>query len=901
MIDSPQLNLKLNNMTVDYPERNGSLHSLIEEQVLRTPGQVALVFENENVSYRELNERSNQLAHYLRKQGVGPNVFVGICAERSIEMVLALLAILKSGGAYVPLDPEYPTERLAMMIEDSQTPGILTQQKLLGHLSGRDTPTFCLDTDWKALASESTLNPNIALSPSDAAYAIYTSGSTGKPKGVVNVHQGIVNRLLWMQDAYRLTSKDRVLQKTPYSFDVSVWEFFWPLMTGARLVIARPGGHRDPRYLADVISREKITTLHFVPSMLRSFLEAVEIPKRSTVRQIFCSGEALPADLQHQFFSRVGADLYNLYGPTEAAVDVTHWTCRRDDKRSFVPIGRPIANIEIYILDEQLQPTPAGTEGELHIGGIGLARGYLNRPELTAEKFIRNPFSNDPNARLYKTGDLARFLPSGDVEYLGRLDYQVKIRGFRIELGEIEVVIGRYPSIRQVVVVAREDAPGDKRLVAYIVPAQIGQFETARLLEFLKSQLPDYMIPVVIVLEAMPLSANGKVDRKALPAASVENHLETHDFIAARNEIEKGLVNIWSDLLAIQKIGIKDNFFELGGHSLLAIRLVSRIEQSFGKELSLASLLEAQTIEQQADLILGRDGQGQPGRDETNSAQDHSTQLPFFFLGGDATFLPLSQGLRAAHGLHSLGMQASFVQGGKDPLSLPGIADHFVRAIRARQPQGPYMLAGWCAHGLLALEIAQQLREEGDEIALLMMIEVTHPIRRKEYPQWKTLVSTTQLKWHLLKFEYAYLGQVSRAQQFRYIAGRLSRKASRIRQSMWKWLRSSSAADGVRSDRSPVEALYGAVESYQPKPYRGPVVLFRSIERTFGFAKDLRLGWGNALGNELEICESPGNHYTIYMEPNVGELVRKIMVQVERAEARSSRPSAATIVRRKSS
>ena len=893
MIDSPQLNLKLNNITVDYPDRNRSLHSLIEEQASRTPEQVALVFENQNVSYRELNERSNQLAHYLRKQGVGPNVFVGICVERSIEMVIGLLAILKAGGAYIPLDPEYPTERLAMMVEDSQTPGVLTQQKLLAHLSSRDTPTFCLDTEWETLSSESTSNPNVAVSPSDGAYAIYTSGSTGKPKGVVNVHQGIVNRLLWMQDAYRLTRDDCVLQKTPYSFDVSVWEFFWPLMTGARLVIARPGGHRDPRYLADVISREKITTVHFVPSMLRSFLEAVEFPKRSTVRQVFCSGEALPADLQRQFFSRIEANLYNLYGPTEAAVDVTHWTCRADDQRSFVPIGGPIANIEMYILDEQLQPTPAGAEGELHIGGIGLARGYLNRPELTAEKFIRNPFSNDPNARLYKTGDLGRFLPSGDIEYLGRLDYQVKIRGFRIELGEIEVVISRYPNVRQVVVVAREDTPGDKRLVAYVVPVQIGQFEIDGLQEFLKNQLPDYMVPAVIVLQAMPLSANGKVDRKALPSPSIVNHLEAHEFIAARNEIEKGLTDIWSDLLAIQKIGIRDNFFELGGHSLLAIRLVSRIEQSFGKELSLASLLEAQTIEQQADLILGRNGQ--PGRDETNNGHERPAQLPFFFLGGDATFLPLSQGLRAAHGLHSLGMQASFVQSGRDLGLLPGIAEHFVRAIRARQPRGPYMLAGWCAHGLLALEVAQQLQGQGEEIALLMMIEVTQPVRRKEYPNWKRYISTAQLKWHLLQFEYAYLGQVSRAQQFRYIAARLSRKASGIKRSMWKWLRSSSAADRIRSDKSPVESLYGAVENYQPKPYRGPVVLFRSIERTFGFAADIRLGWADTLGNELEICESPGNHYTIYMEPNVGELVRKIMIQVERAEARTVKPSTATI------
>lgn len=897
MIDSPQLQLNLNNTTVQFPDRNRSLHSLVEAQAIRTPEEVALVFENQNVCYRELNERSNQLAHYLRKQGIGPNVFVGVCMERSIEMVLALLAILKAGGAYIPLDPEYPTERLAMMIEDSQTPVVLSQQKLLERLATRGTHVFSLDTDWKTLATENASSPNIAVHPNDAAYAIYTSGSTGKPKGVVNVHQGIVNRLLWMQDAYRMTSDDRVLQKTPYSFDVSVWEFFWPLMTGARLVIARPGGHRDPRYLADVVTRESITTLHFVPSMLRSFLEAVEIPKRSTVRQVFCSGEALPADLQQQFFSRIDADLYNLYGPTEAAVDVTHWTCRRDDKRSFVPIGRPIANIEIYILDEQLQRAPAGAEGELHIGGIGLARGYLNRPELTAEKFIRNPFSRDPNARLYKTGDLARFLPSGDIEYLGRLDYQVKIRGFRIELGEIEVAISRYPGVRQQVAVVREDTPGDKRLVAYIVPVQTEQFKTAGLQEFLQNQLPDYMVPVVVVLTEMPLSSNGKIDRKALPSPAFGNHSEAHEFATARNEIERALADIWSDLLAIQRIGIKDNFFELGGHSLLAIRLVSRIEQSFGKELSLASLLEAQTIEQQADLIVGQNGQGQTARNESNNLSDQRKRLPFFFLGGDATFLPLSQGLRAAHELHSLGMQTSFVQSGRGPDSLPAIAEHFVRAIRSRQPQGPYMLAGWCAHGLLAFEVAQQLRAQGEQIALLMMIEVTNPVRRKQYPKWKRLISTAQLKWHLLKFEYAYLGQVSRAQKFKYIGGRFSRKASGINQSLWKWLRSSSAREKIRSNKSPVEALYSAVEDYQPMPYLGPIVLFRSFERTFGFGQDLRLGWADTLGGELEICESPGNHYTIYMEPNVRELIRKIMAYVEKAEAGTATPGSGDIAR----
>ncbi len=465
-----RLLVEWNQTEVDYA-RDKCIHRLFEEQVQRTPDATALTFDNARMTYQELNERANQLARYLQKSGVSPETLVGICAERSLEMVVGLLGILKAGGAYVPLDPEYPQDRLAFMLQDAQMPVLLTQARSAKAIPAHNARVIQLDADWPAIAGGSVENLESGVTAGNLAYVIYTSGSTGRPKGVMNTHVAIVNRLLWMQDAYQIGPTDVVLQKTPFSFDVSVWEFFWPLLTGARLVLAVPGGHMDSTYLADLIAREKVTTLHFVPSMLEVFLQEKGLETLcKSLNRVICSGEPLPIELQDRFFSRLSAELHNLYGPTEAAVDVTYWACQRNGSLRTVPIGRPIANIQIYILNPQLEPVPVGVSGELHIGGIGLARGYLNRPELTAEKFVADPFSEAPGARLYKTGDLARFRPDGAIEYLGRLDFQVKLRGFRIELGEIETVLKLHPSVRSAVVLAREDVPGDRRLVAYVVP-----------------------------------------------------------------------------------------------------------------------------------------------------------------------------------------------------------------------------------------------------------------------------------------------------------------------------------------------------------------------------------------------------------------------------------------------
>ena len=463
-----------NDTAVPYPT-DKTLTSLLAEQASRTPAAVAVEFAGSRLTYRELDQRANQLANRLRSLGVGPNVLVGISAVRSLEMVIGLLGILKAGGAYVPIDPEYPRERLAFMLEDSAVPVLLTQQNLTGTLPPHHATVICLDSEWQSISGENADAPADTATAADLAYMIYTSGSTGRPKGALNHHRGIVNRLLWMQDQYQLSAADAVLQKTPFSFDVSVWEFFWPLLTGARLVVVEPGGHLDPEYLVRLIQEQRITVLHFVPPMLRVFLDQPGVPRCESLRHVICSGEALPHELQEAFFATLPCSLHNLYGPTEAAVDVTHWTCKRGGTSAVVPIGRPVANTQCYILDRNMQPLPLGVPGELHLGGVQIGHGYHRRPELTAEKFIVDPFSGDPAARLYKTGDLCRYLPDGSIEFLGRMDHQVKIRGFRIELGEIEATLKRHPGVRDAVVIAREDAPGDKRLVAYVCPKEAAQ------------------------------------------------------------------------------------------------------------------------------------------------------------------------------------------------------------------------------------------------------------------------------------------------------------------------------------------------------------------------------------------------------------------------------------------
>ena len=592
-----------NNATAHDHPTDRLMHEVFAAQAARTPSAVALRFEGRDVSYRELDERSNQLAHALRERGIGPDVLVGVFCERSVEMLVALYGVLKAGGAYVPLDPEYPKDRLAFMLEDAAPSVILTHSPVAERLPSSSAALIELDSEWETIATQPTTRvPRGDLALGHLAYVIYTSGSTGKPKGAMNEHRGILNRIHWMQRAYDLTERDVVVQKTPYSFDVSLSELFWPLMFGARLVIAKPEGHRDPGYLAELIQREGVTMLHFVPSMLAVFLEEPSAGGCTSIARVMASGEALSPALADRFFAKLShAELHNLYGPTEAAIDVTAWACKPGSE--VVPIGRPIHNVRMYILDGRLSPVPIGVAGDLYIAGVQVGRGYLNRAELTAERFIRDPFASDEHGRMYKTGDVARWREDGAIEYLGRSDFQVKIRGFRIELGEIEAALLRHASVREAVVVAREDVPGSKRLVAYLVVGEAP--EAADLRALLTSELPDYMVPsAFVVLDALPLTASGKVDRKALPAPEAAS-VPAVPRVSPRGPVEEAVASIFAEVLHVPPadVGAHDGFFELGGHSLLATQAISRVRTALGADLPLRAIFDASTVAELAAEI----------------------------------------------------------------------------------------------------------------------------------------------------------------------------------------------------------------------------------------------------------------------------------------------------------
>ncbi|MEW6735757.1 MAG: amino acid adenylation domain-containing protein, partial [Acidobacteriota bacterium] len=582
---------------VDLP-KDVCLHHLFEEQATRTPYAIAVIYEGEHLSYLELNQRANQLAHYLRELGVGPDRLVTICVKPSLEAVVAILAVLKAGGAYVPLDPMYPEERFRLIFQDTNTEVLLTQQELLDNFNSIDCEVICLDTDWQQIASHSVEIPVVTMSPENLAYVIYTSGSTGTPKGVMISHAAVCNRLLWGQDVYSFSTEDKNLLLVSLSFDVSVLELFMPLIAGASLVVAHSNGYLDTDYLFDLITEEEITVFNVVPSMLRVLVTEKRLADCNSLKYLFCGGEAMPGDLPAQFYALSGAELHNYYGPSEATIDTTFWICSRESDQTVIPIGYPIGNLQVYVLDSHLQPVPMGVMGELHIGGVGLARGYLNRPDVTAEKFLPNPYSNKAGARLYRTGDLARWLPDGSIEYLGRTDHQVKIRGYRIELGEIESALNQHPDVHESVVIARQQR-ASKRLVAYLVMKNGKEVGTNQLYSYLSRQLPNYMVPsAYVILDKLPLTANSKLDRNALPEPDTDTDtilFERRPFVEPRNKLELILSEIWASVLGLERVGVRDNFFELGGDSILAIQVIARACQA-GLQLTPKQLFEHQTV-----------------------------------------------------------------------------------------------------------------------------------------------------------------------------------------------------------------------------------------------------------------------------------------------------------------
>ena len=607
-----QLLVEWNRTEAAYP-RDVSIHELFEAQVERAPDAAAVSFEGQELTYDELNRKANQLARYLRKLGVGPEVLVGLCVERSLEMMIGVLGILKAGAAYVPLDPTYPKKRLALMMADAQVPVLLTQDRLLPELPAHMARAICLDADWATIDREKTENPVNKVTADNLAYVIFTSGSTGAPKGVMITHRGVCNCLLWMQADFAFDKADIVLQKAPISFDGSVWELFVPLFAGAQLAIARPWGHQDPAYLITSVIQLHATVLQGVPTLLQMLLAEADLGACHSLRSIFSGGEALTTEVAERIVACLpGVRLHNLYGPTEVSLTASSWTYQRNTEADTVPIGRPISNTQVYILDSSLQVVPIGIAGELYVSGIGLARGYLNRPGHTAECFIPNPFSNQPGARLYRTGDVARYLPDGSIEFLGRSDDQVKIRGFRIELGEIEAVLEKHRAVRKAVAWVREGASRDasavpdtdRRLVAYVVPKETPGPRVSELRSYLQDRLPEYMWPsAYVLLDALPLTPSGKIDHRSLPAPDPTRPELDKVFVAPRTPVEIKLAEIWAQVLGLERVGIDDDFFELGGHSLLATQVISRVRDAFHIEIPLRSLFERPTVAALAERI----------------------------------------------------------------------------------------------------------------------------------------------------------------------------------------------------------------------------------------------------------------------------------------------------------
>ncbi|MDF4005205.1 amino acid adenylation domain-containing protein [Luteibacter sp. PPL552] len=854
--------------------RTPTVHQLFEDQVRRSADRTAIVFGDASLTYAELNAQANRLARHLRVLGVGPDVLVGLCAERSLEMVVGLYGILKAGGAYVPLDPSYPRDRLTAIVEDAAPVAILTQRHLR-HVAPTlpGVPVVDLDEPGR-WAGQGDHDLDHATGPDHLAYVIYTSGSTGKPKGVAIEHRGIVNRLQWMQETYPLHADDRVLQKTPFSFDVSVGEFFGAPLEGATLVMARPGGHQDVAYLADVIDAQRVTVAHFVPPMLDVFLNELDAGRARTLRRVLCSGQALSMELQQRVFDAWDhVELLNLYGPTEASVEVTHWPCRRDSGLASVPIGMPIANIQIHILDDVLQPVPVGVVGHLYIAGVGLARGYVNRPDLTEQAFVPNPFSTVPGARMYRSGDLARYLPDGAIEYLGRSDHQVKIRGLRIELGEIESTLAAIDAVRDAVVLAVPDERRVPRLVAYLVPHD-GQAlpDGAALRHTLSQTLPDYMLPEhVVVLPAMPLTANGKVDRKALPAPDTTGPAAEH--VAPRTPTERALATLWTELLHVERVGATDDFFHLGGHSLLATQLVSQLRKRQIADIELRDLFTHATLASLASFIDAR--QGTVAHPNLVPIRPKGRLAPLFLIhpigGGVQYAFDLAPYLDPEQPVYGLAIGESV------PVSIGAMARTYLEAMRQVQPSGPYAVAGWSLGGMVAYDIAHRLQAAGESVRFVGLIDTSSPAVRTRLTAEHPVRSDdcrALLNWlldinagaadHALHPDYPELSRLAgNGDLDALIAG--CRHAG--------FLPEHFDTTDVKRFVDIYRTSGKAGDDYLPPAARVPVTYF-AAERREG--EDVSLGWHDLVGAHLDVVRIGGTHTSIVRPPLADRLAREL-------------------------
>ncbi|HEX2202459.1 MAG TPA: amino acid adenylation domain-containing protein [Longimicrobium sp.] len=852
-----------NRTEADYP-RELCIHDLIAEQAARTPDAVALELDGVATTYAELDRQAAALARRLHALGVRPETRVGVSLERGPAMVVAMLAALEAGGAYVPLDPAYPRERLAYMVEDSGVAVLLTQSSLVGDLPETAVPVVLLDGDADSGDDDSSPDPAVAVDPRNAAYVIYTSGSTGKPKGVVVPHGAVVNFLASMAREPGLSAGDRLLAVTTNGFDISVLEIFLPLTLGATVVLADRETTADGARLRDLASSSRATAMQATPATWRMLGEAGwTAPAGMT---LLCGGEALPRELADALTAG-GAALWNMYGPTETTV----WsTTERVAPGEAITIGRPIANTRVYVLDARFRPAPVGVPGELCIGGDGVTRGYLGRPGMTAERFVPDPFASTPGARIYRTGDRARWRPDGRLEYLGRLDAQVKVRGHRIEPGEIESALLRHPSVRQAVVVARETAPGDVRLVAYLVAA--GEpAATGELRAHLRAGLPEYMVPSAFVwLDAIPLTKSGKVDRRALPAPDRDPSADA--YVAPRDETEAGLAEVWAEVLGVSRVGATDNFFDLGGHSLLAVRLMSRVRQRFGRELPLGALFQRPTLAEFAALLAP--DAAEAAFSPLVPIRPEGAEAPIFVVhpAGGTVFRYAHLARHLPEGRPVYGVQAVGVAGEAEPLgSVEEMAARYVEAVREAQPRGPYLLSGWSAGGVIAFAMAHRLRAAGEEVALVALIDADVP--RED---WATLAPDDV---ELMRRVVRDLGEPDEEKLEAMVAALRAIPAEDRLQGLREWIARSGLPipdDQVAQIGRTVkvfDATVRAVNAHRLEPYDGRVLLLRA-ELGIPGHPDTRPGglagaWRPFVARELEVRDVPGTHGTVVSEPHV--------------------------------
>jgi amino acid adenylation domain-containing protein len=869
---------------------------------------LALCADDRSMTYAELEARSNRLAHRLRRLGLGPGRFVALFLERAPEMIVAILGTLKAGAAYVPLDPSAPAGRLRRLLAETGAPVVLVQHALRHRLPECGAAVLCVDDPVPDgdLDDDDALPPRSGVRGEDLAYVISTSGSTGQPRGVMVEHRAIVNTVAWRDLDLTVRADDRVLFNLSYAFDPSLCLIFPTLAAGARMVVAPPGEEYDPHRLLERVVREGVTILEASPAVLRLMVDDPLLRECRTLRWVCCGGEAMPRDLPGRLLGALDVTLYNLYGPTEAAVDSTWWACRRDDPRPAVPIGRPIANVRAYVLDAGMRPVPPGVPGELYLGGAGLARGYRNDPATTAGRFVPDPFAATPGARLYRTGDRCRWLDDGALDFLGRLDDQVKVRGFRIEPGEVEAALRDHPDVRDAVVTPQADVrDGQVRLIAHLVGRGENTVLTPQALRrHLKETLPDYMVPAAfVVVSALPRTAGGKLDRRALALAAPPGERPATDrpYLPPRTPLEEFLAGLWCEVLHLDRVGALDHFFELGGNSIQGAMLVNRLQQRLGEQVYVVALFDSPTIAGLADY-LGRafpeavrrhfgpesladappgapERAHRPGRSRLVVPLQPGGSLPPWFMvhppGGIVVcYQALAHRLgrdRPFHGIRSRGLDGEEELPGR----IEDMAADYLAAVREIQPRGPYLLGGWSAGGLVALEMARQLLAQGESPAILALLDTTPPVPSSAGAEEQR----RSAREYGLDLSFEELARLGPDEQLPYLwqhALRLGLIGPEV------------PRDVARQVLDELKRLFHhhmvLANEYVVRPYPGRITLFRPSEAPVAAAVAVAAprdrGWGS-LAAAVDVRTVPGHHHSMVKEPHVQVLARTLNACLE--------------------